>query len=220
MNYVVKSISGQVNDVDTKEGIVKFAFAHFGSLDFDGDIIQKGAYAKTVKENGPKGKDKIFHYKNHNHNMPVGKPMEIFEEGNYMVMVSKLSKNTYGRDALIEYEEGIIKEHSQGFYIVKDNKEERKSGEPRIIREVSMIEASSLSTWAANENTPVFELKTFKSELDKRLRIGSFSDGYLKELEELKEYLNHFKPEQPLKADEDEQKFSELYKWLNNIKVN
>src|SRR5690606_39504722 len=77
-------------------------------------------------------------------------------------MISQLSKNSFGRDALIEYQEGIIKEHSQGFYIPKGKQEEKDGA--NYIKEVIMAEASTLTKWAANPNTPVFDLKNKKSE--------------------------------------------------------
>lgn len=181
-----KALENSVKDVDTAKGIVKFAFAHFGSVDSDGDVIVKGAYTKTISELGPSGKDRIYHYKNHDSNIAVGKPLEIYENGDYAIMVSKLSKNSYGQDALIEYQEGIIKEHSQGFYIPK-GKQERKE-DANYITEVIMAEASTLTKWAANPNTPVFEVKsqqleTLITELTKRLKVGSFSDEYLSNIE-------------------------------------
>lgn len=206
MGYIRKYISEPVKDVDTSNRIVKFAFAHLGSRDHDGDIIFDGAYEKTIKENGPEGKDRIFHYRNHDLNQVIGKPMEIYKEGRYMIMISKLLDTTAGRDALIEYENGVIKEHSQGFYIAKADPYDSQT-KTRNIREVKLKEASSLTTWGANENTPVMELKSMKHELEKKLVIGKFSDEYIKELErELDEIqkMIHSKPGSHLEPNEEE----------------
>jgi len=191
-----KALENSIKDIDTGKGIVKFAFAHFSSIDSDGDIIVKGAYTKTIAE----GKDRIYHYKNHDPNIAIGKPLEIYETSEHAVMVSQLSKNSSGRDALIEYQEGIIKEHSQGFYIPK-GKQERKS-DANYIYEVTLAEASTLTKWAANPNTPVFEVKaqqleTLITELTKRLKVGTFSDNYLsnieKQINELQEAISLLK---------------------------
>lgn len=212
MTLIHKNIGDAIRDVSEKEGIVKFAFAHFGSLDSDGDVIEKGAYNKTVAESGPKGKDRIYHYKNHDSRQVVGRPMEIYPEGDYMVMVSKLSKNAAGRDTLIEYQEGIIKEHSQGFYIMKDDRQEDK----RIIQEVKMVEASSLTMWAANPNTPVLDLKEAKENIEKTLKVGRLSDEYLSELEQLHFLIkNHLEAAaalpKPEVKEEDGYDLSKLY---------
>src|SRR5690606_22036980 len=87
------------------------------------------------------------------------------------------------------YQEGIIKEHSQGFYIPKGKQEEKDGA--NYIKEVIMAEASTLTKWAANPNTPVFDLKNKKSEeltellaeLTSRVKIGKLTDEYLSAME-------------------------------------
>lgn len=210
---IFKSLENSIKDVDTAKGIVKFAFAHFGSKDSDGDIIVKGAYQKTISELGPTGKDRIYHYKNHDSNQAVGKPIEIYETGEHAIMISQLSKNSFGRDALIEYQEGIIKEHSQGFYIPKGKQEEKDGA--NYIKEVIMAEASTLTKWAANPNTPVFDLKNKKSEeltellaeLTSRVKIGKFSDEYLSAIEhkikQLQAAIHSLKPDDSTSKEPD-----------------
>ena len=43
---------GEVIDADEKMGIVEGYGSVFGNVDSDGDIITKGAYRKTITENG------------------------------------------------------------------------------------------------------------------------------------------------------------------------
>ena len=53
MNIIYKtSPIGELKDIDEKSGIVKGYGSIFGNIDSDGDIISKGAYTKTIKENG------------------------------------------------------------------------------------------------------------------------------------------------------------------------
>lgn len=194
-----KSVDGGIKDIDQSKGIVKFAFANFGTVDSDGDVIQKGAYNKTISESGPKGSDRIYHYKNHNNNVVVGKPIEIYEDGEFAIMVSKMSQNTAGRDALIEYQEGIIKEHSQGFYTEKQSQKDNYN----LITEVRLVEASTLTKAAANPNTPTIDVKNNEleyliKELSKRFKIGNFSDEYYisieKQIESLTKQFHSVKP--------------------------
>ena len=42
--------------------MVKAYYSAFGNVDSDGDIIERGAGRKTIKENGPEGKDIIRHF--------------------------------------------------------------------------------------------------------------------------------------------------------------
>jgi hypothetical protein len=77
---LVKSISAGFKDLDVKSGIVTGYFANFGSIDSDGDRIVKGAFAKTIKENGPQGTQLIKHLLDHNKNIAVGKLQELKED--------------------------------------------------------------------------------------------------------------------------------------------
>ena len=57
MNIIYKtSPIGELKDIDEKSGIVKGYGSIFGNIDSDGDIISKGAYTKTIKENGDRVK--------------------------------------------------------------------------------------------------------------------------------------------------------------------
>ena len=48
INY--KNNSASVKDVDVKSGIVTGYLSDFDTKDYDGDIIVKGAYKKTIEE--------------------------------------------------------------------------------------------------------------------------------------------------------------------------
>ena len=67
--YLTKGYSEGVKDVDTVKGIVTGYFSSFGNKDSDGDIIQKGAYTKSINENF----DRIKHLLDHDRTKAVGK---------------------------------------------------------------------------------------------------------------------------------------------------
>ena len=46
---------GSIKDVDQTQGIVTAYAAAFGNEDADGDVIHRGAFAKTIAERGPNG---------------------------------------------------------------------------------------------------------------------------------------------------------------------
>lgn len=48
---ILKKFDYKIEDVDTKQGIVKIAVSAFDNKDSDGDIIIKGAWKKTISEN-------------------------------------------------------------------------------------------------------------------------------------------------------------------------
>ena len=179
----------KVKDVDSVKGIVKAYYSVNGNIDSDGDIIEPGAGAKTIRERGPEGSKRIKHFKWHDLRYAPGVLQELGEDEFGGFFVSKLLSTTLGKDTLIEYQEGAITEHSFGFETIKEDKDE--SGVNHI-KEYKLWEVSSLIAWGANSLTRVDYVKNIKTEAEaitalesitNLLKIGSFSDGYLEKME-------------------------------------
>lgn len=180
----------QVRDVDQKDGIVSGYFASFREkADAHGDIFSTKAFNRSVSHFKSANNSRISHL--YQHREPVGKLIELGTDEKGLYFVSKLSKSTLGRDVLTMYEEGILKEHSVGFYTVG---EEQKS-EYNLITEAKLIEGSTV-LWGADENTPVTSIKEltesaldfesieyFFSFVNKAINSSTLSDDTLKTLE-------------------------------------
>jgi HK97 family phage prohead protease len=202
---LVKSISAGFKDLDVKSGIVTGYFANFGSIDSDGDRIIKGAFAKTIRENGPQGTQLIKHLLDHNKNIAVGKLQELSEDEIGLYYESKAGRHTNGRDFLLMAEDGIINQHSFGFRIIK----EQKRADANEISEVAMYEGSSIQFLGANRNTPVTGIKTESDILEdlglleRAMRNGKYSDAAFLQIEEkIKSLYAILKPDSTLVADE------------------
>ena len=187
---IYKSNETKVKDVDTKKGLVKAFYTVFGNIDSDKDIVEPGASAKTIRERGPEGSDRIKHFKWHDVREVPGRLQELGEDEFGGWFVSKMSNSTLGKDTLIQYQEGIISEHSFGFEIIKEDEDE--SGINHI-REFKLWEVSSLTAWGANPLTRVDFVKDIKDEkellkaieiITKHLQVGRFSDELLSNLEQ------------------------------------
>lgn len=187
--YKANELPGHVKDVDSEKGIVKAYFSVFGNIDSDGDIIEPGAFTKTIKERGPDGTKRIKHFKFHDRRLAPGLNIELGEDEFGAFFVSRLSKSTLGRDTLIEYQEEIITEHSHGFETIKNHVDEANINH---IIEIKLWEVSTLAAWGANSLTRTEFVKSLESEeefikalkgITDRLKIGSFSDDYLEQLE-------------------------------------
>jgi len=186
--YQTKTYNLEIKDIDKVKGVVTGYFSRFGNVDSDRDVIEKGAFAKTTKEWGPEGINRIKHLKNHNPNIQIGKIQELKEDNFGLFFVSQMSKTTAGKDALIEYQEKLVNEHSIGFKTIKDD----KSGDGfNIIKEVQLWEGSAV-TWGANMDTPLTSIKsiidpeTVVDRIDnliKYIKIGEFSDEKLYNVE-------------------------------------
>ena len=202
MNYKTKGFAHEVKDIDEKKNIVKVAFACFDNKDSVGDIIHRGAFTKTIAENGPKGTQRILHFKNHSPWHVTGVLQELYEEGKYLIGVSRITSTTLGKDTMIEYREKVIREHSIGYSVVKQEPEENDAGEviARHLYELKLYEGSSLSAWGANFDTPTLDVKQLDDRmkrLDDLLKVGDFSDERFsaieKALNELKEVTQALK---------------------------
>lgn len=177
----------KVKDVDTTKGKVAFYHSAFNNEDSDGDVISPGAFTKTIKENF----ERFKHFKNHDATLAPGKVMTVEQDSHGAFTVSQMSKSTLGRDTLIEYQEEIITEHSMGFRVIKEERDQ-KSG-VNFIKELMLWEVSSLTAWGANANTPVIakedKIDAKIKAIEKVLRTGNISDEgaqrLINDLEEL-----------------------------------
>lgn len=173
--YQIKTASLELKDVDNVKGIVSGYFSAFGNVDADGDMIMSGAYSKTIKENF----SRIRHLLNHNATQPLGKLLELKEDSHGLFYRSQIGTHSLGQDFLKMLESELIKEHSVGFQIVKneDDREMRWNRDGitmtgvNKITEIKLWEGSSLTAWGANSNTPITEVKGVADVEDLATRI-------------------------------------------------
>lgn len=183
-----KSFEYGIKDIDSKQGIITGYFSAFNSKDSDGDIIVKGAYAKTIQERGPhSSKPRIKHLQDHDKTKAVGVIQELKEDDFGLWYQSKAGRHTLGQDYLKMCEDGLITEHSVGFNTVKNKKSENGDN---IITEILLWEGSGLQGWGANFNTPLLGVKEAKEDLiiqldalKKAFRDGTYSDVTFQQIE-------------------------------------
>lgn len=176
-----KNFTAEIKDIDAKSMMVTGYWSKFGNVDYDDDIIASGAATKTIAERGPMGSNEIFFLNQHNWSQPHGKPsvLEAQEKGIYFE--SKVAPTSYGRDAIILYQEGIVVQHSIGFSTVKADFD-NKTG-VRTIKEIKLYEGSNV-TLGANPETPFTGFKSLTmaeindqiSKMIKLLKDGSLTD--------------------------------------------
>lgn len=179
---------GELIDADEKAGIIKGYGSYFGNKDSDNDIIVKGAYKKTIAENG----ERVKYLYQHDMNQPIGKMSELYEDDKGLVFVAEIAKTQMGMDVVELMKSGVITENSVGIMpIQKENK-----GDYREIKEVKLYEISAV-TLAANDQAKILDVKgnidveklsKRYDNLSKLIRKGSISDemGFAIEAEILK----------------------------------
>lgn len=181
-----KGYDEMILDITPETRTVKACWSRLGNVDLDGDIIVAEAFTKTIKERGPEGKNMIWSLVDHKADMAhtLGKPKELYVEGDMLVAVTDLIETECGEDAIKLYEAGLINQHSIGFTTLKSIVDQ-KTG-VRTITELKLYEGSAV-LWGANPETPTLgfkgEFKENKEALSLRLenlikafRGGTFTD--------------------------------------------
>ena len=178
---------GQISDIDENLGIVKGYGSVFGNKDSDNDVIEKGAYRRTIKNNG----SRVKYLYQHDITKPIGKMKELYEDDKGLVFVAEVPKTTFGNEVLELMKYGVIDENSVGIMPVKKDYDEDGV---RVIKEAKLYEISAV-TIAANDEAKILEVKGEYDNIDyltkrfdnliKVIRKGSVSDdlGYLIEYE-------------------------------------
>ena len=218
---------GELIDADEKAGIIKGYGSYFGNKDSDNDVITKGAYKKTIAENG----DRVKYLYQHDMNQPIGKMTELYEDEKGLVFVAEIAKTQLGNDVVQLMKSGVITENSVGIMPIQKN----NKGDYREITEVKLYEISAV-TLAANDqakildvkgNVDVEKLSKRYDNLSKLIRKGNISDemGFAIEAEILKLkslFVEFTKPEIEITSPNVEMKNndSEVYNYLiNSLKI-
>lgn len=165
-------VPASIKDVDGKQGIVTGYFAKFDNVDSDGDIIRKGAFAKSILETGPQSSQpRVKHLLNHNTNQPLGALTSLTEDAFGLNYESQIGSHTLGQDFIKMVESNLITEHSIGFQTMKRNQLQEYQDymkNPALgmyeLTDIKLWEGSSLTCWGANQNTPLTGMKSDKKE--------------------------------------------------------
>ena len=212
-----------IADIDEKAGIVKGYGSIFGNLDSDKDIIEKGAYRKTLQENGKR----IKYIYQHDITKPLGVMKELFEDDKGLAFTAEVPKTQLGKDVLELMKYGVIEENSVGIMpIVKEHDDQKKI---RYLKEVKLYEVSAV-TLAANNEAKIDEVKSEKERLEniekrynrliKLVKGGNISDemGYLLEyeLQCLKANIDFTKPTEEVTLPDNKLSAEEVFKFLYN----
>ena len=138
------------------ENTIEGYAAYFGNVDSYGDIIEQGAFTKTIKENN----NRVKVLWQHNTNEPIGKPIQMEQDSKGLYIKAKISMTDVGRKAMELMRDGVIDEMSIGYDIIKDE----FKGKNRMLKELRLWEFSPV-TFAANEKARITSAKNFNDLL-------------------------------------------------------
>lgn len=213
--YNVKHAQNEIKDIDLNTREVAIYLSVFDVIDADNDLIKKGAFTKSIQERGVNSTSnrQIAFLRHHDWQHQIGRFTTLQEDERGLFAVGKLGTSTKGDDALRDYQDGIITEHSIGFQYIQDKTtwiETKDSDESEDqtngyfeIKELKLWEGSAV-TFGANQyaNTiDVFksdqELSDYKTKLVNQINTvvraitnGKGTDERLYDLEMKLKYLN------------------------------
>lgn len=130
---------------------------------FTPDIMQPGAFAKTIKEWGPAGANRIKILALHRSDwLPIGKPLELLEDQAGLYFKAQISDTALGNDVLTLVRDGVITELSIGYDPIRWERDTEK--DIRILQEVRLWEISPV-TWAMHPMALISSAKELKDLL-------------------------------------------------------
>ena len=172
----IKNINIEIKNIEDTGKISGYG-AIFNNIDLKNDIIQKGAFTKTLMEKNIK---EIYFLRQHNKDVIIGEFNDIHEDENGLYVEGKFFLDTTaGKDAYRLAKKGILNSFSIG-YIAKDFGYEEINGEEiRDLKSVDLLEVS-LVIMPANKSAKITEIKSEISEIivdDKEAEIKEFYDN-------------------------------------------
>lgn len=142
-----KSIPLELKAMDSGKRTIEGYISKFMNVDAVGDRIFPGAFAKSLKENGPLGKNRIPLCAQHNLERPIGRFLELKADGDGLYFKAYVGTHTEGEDYYRMFKEGIIKEFSIGYINIQTEPNEFGGLD---IKELKLMEGSAV-TIACNE---------------------------------------------------------------------
>lgn len=155
-----KTIDFELEEYDEEEGIFSGYASVFGNVDSGGDVMEPGAFTKTIAE----GVGRVKILSGHNEALlPIGKPLDLREDARGLFIRAKISDTALGRDVKTLIRDKVLCELSIGYDPVVFDYDETGI---RHLREVKLWEVSVV-TWAMNEAAVITD---FKQEATARVR--------------------------------------------------
>jgi len=178
----------ELKDISTNDRTVAFYLSKFDVIDSDYDLIKKGAFKKSIDERGVESTSnrKIQFLRYHDWEHQIGKFLKLEEDSSGLFAVAQLGRSTKGEDALKDYEDGIIREHSIGFRYVTDKMKwiednTMPSKGYYVINEIMLFEGSAV-TFGANQYTEVVEMSKTENREELVARLTNDLDITIKAL--------------------------------------
>ena len=164
-----KSFKFELESADESGEFSGYA-AVFGNKDSGGDIIEKGAFSKTIREDF----DRIKILSQHTDcELPIGKPLELREDDKGLFIRGKISDTAKGRDIQTLMKDGVL---NIGYDAVEFDYDSEQG--VRRLKEIKLWEVS-IVTWAMNDQAKIDEVKSLVEGLRTEVKTGKITRARL-----------------------------------------
>lgn len=141
LKQITTKIEIKADDSSKNGGFEGYA-AFFGNEDSYGEVINPGAFTKTIAER--KGQIKVLW--NHDiRGLPIGKPTDLAEDESGLYVKADFASTTLAQDVRALMSDGIIDSMSIGFSTVKSAWEELNDNYVRRLLEIKLYEFSPVN---------------------------------------------------------------------------
>lgn len=212
----VKAVKFELESADESGEFFGYA-AVFGNIDDGGDVIEKGAFSKTIREDFSRIKILALH---NDCDLPIGKPLELREDDKGLFIRGKISDTQRGRDIQTLLKDGVLNELSIGYDATTWSVDDDGI---RHLKEIRLWEVS-IVTWAMNDQATIDEVKSLAEALRVEAKAGKITQSRLNSLKpfiavvrELAEILGPFL-DPAAKPDDDDPPQNNIAKSTNKVK--
>jgi HK97 family phage prohead protease len=169
-DFEVKNFSFEIKA--TKDNEFEGYAAVFNNKDSYDDVIEPGAFAKTIQES-----KRVKVLWQHDPWQPIGKPIAMSEDSKGLHVKAKVSNTQLGKDVVQLLKDGVIDELSIGYNTIKADWDSING--VRRIKEVKLWEFSPV-TFAANEQANIIGVKNMDGLTPGLAKMQAWIDGELK----------------------------------------
>jgi len=149
-------VHSEIKADDNEDGTFEGYGSVFNNTDLGNDVIEAGAFAKSLKRRKPQNVKLLYQHKS---DMPIGVFDEIKEDAHGLVVKGRLALKTQaGAEAYELLKMGALDGLSIGFRVNPKEVSYDKRGNKRIIKEVDLMEVS-LVTFPMNPQATVRSVK-------------------------------------------------------------
>ena len=171
VEHAVKSVS------ETGNGEVEGYASIFGNIDQHGEIVERGAFTKTIAERG----DKVLFCWQHNKHEIIGKIVELREDQKGLYFRAQFAPTPRGQEARELLKMGALGGFSFGFNVLQETQERLSNGRPITrLKQLRLTEISAVSQPCNEEALPLGV---------KSVEAPEFSDEEMALIEEFKSNL-------------------------------